>query len=211
MYRQIILLVFGVLSILSVAAQGSVEKLFQSMPDDLLWLDQTQRRDLFAYFTDKKVDSIGNNLNGYCKLVDYNETAKHLSINTSQKGNMELQILGNESVQFVGVIFTVCAPACHSSIHFYSFDWKPIDMQFPVLAASDFCKDGLSEDDRSAANRLLTPLFVRYSFQGGTNDIIASCSAESFLAETDFKQLKPLLKSDKIIISYQDGLWKLQK
>ena len=62
MYKQALLIVFSALSILSAAAQESVEKLFQSMPDNLLWLDQSQRKDLLAYFTDKKVDSIGNNM-----------------------------------------------------------------------------------------------------------------------------------------------------
>jgi hypothetical protein len=211
MYKQAFLIAFSVLSILSTAAQDSVAKLFQSMPDNLLWLDQSQRKDLLAYFTDKKVDSIGNNLNGYCKIIDYSETTQHLSVNTSRKGNMELQILGSKANPFIGVIFTACAPACYSSVYFYSFDWKPVDMQMPVLSASDFYANGLSEDDQATANRLLTPLFVRYSFQPGTTDILAGCNAESFLADTDFIQLKPLLKNGMIRIVYQDGVWKIQK
>jgi hypothetical protein len=196
---------------LSAAAQEPVEKLFLSMPDDLLWLDQTQRKDLFAYFTDKKVDSIGNNLNGYCKIVDYSETTQHLSLNTSRKGNMELQILGAKSDPYVGVILTACAPACHSAISFYTSDWKPMEMEIPALSASDFYATGLSEEDQATADRLLTPLFVRYSFQPGTNNILAICSAESFLSEDDFKQLKPLLKIEMIHIVYQEGSWKIQK
>ena len=211
MYKQALLILFSALSILTATAQEPIGKLFQSMPDDLLWLAQSQRKDLFAYFTDKKVDSIGNNLNGYCKIVDYNETTQHLSLNTSQKGNMELQILGTKPNQFVGVILTACAPACHSTVSFYSFDWKPIDIQIPSLSASDFCTNGLSEEDQAAANRLLTPLFVRYTFQPGTNSILASCSAESFLSEAEFKLLKPLLKTEMIRIVYQDGSWKIQK
>jgi Protein of unknown function (DUF3256). len=211
MYKQALLILFSALSMLSATAQESVEKLFQSMPDDLLWLAQSQRKDLFAYFTDKKVDSIGNNLNGYCKIVDYNETTQHLSLNTSRKGNMELQILNPKSNPFAGVIFTACAPACYSTVSFYSFDWKPIDMQIPALSTSDFYANGLSDDDQATANRLLTPLFVRYTFQPGTNSILASCNAESFLSEADFKQLKPLLKSEMIRIVYQDGSWKIEK
>jgi len=211
MYKQALLIVFSALSILSAAAQESVEKLFQSMPDNLLWLDQSQRKDLLAYFTDKKVDSIGNNMNGYCKIIDYSEATKHLSLNTSRKGNMELQILETKTNPFVGVIFTACAPACYSTVCFYSSDWKPVEMQIPALSASDFYANGLSEDDQATANRLLTPLFVRYSFQPGTTDIVASCNAESFLSEADFKQLKPLLKNEVIRIVYQDGSWKIQK
>ena len=211
MYKQALLIAFSALSILSAAAQESVEKLFQSMPDNLLWLDQSQRKDLFAYFTDKKVDSIGNNMNGYCKIIDYSEATKHLSLNTSRKGNMEMQILGTNANPFIGVIFTVCAPACYSTVSFYSLDWKPIEMQIPTLSASDFYANGLSEEDQATANRLLTPLFVRYSFQPGTTDISANCNAESFLSEADFKQLKPLLKNEVIRIVYQDGSWKIQK
>ena len=123
---------------------------------------------------------------------------------------MELKVLGTESAPFVGVIFTVCAPACHSGIRFYSTDWKPIEMPFPTISASDFIAIGLSEDNQAAANRMLTPLFVRYSFEG-TNKITATCSARLFPEENGQQELKPLLKSETLTLVYQDGGWKIQQ
>lgn len=122
-----------------------------------------------------------------------------------------MQILGSDSSPFVGIISTVCAPACYSSVLFYSTDWKPISSSFPTITASDFLKQDLSEDNQKIANSLLTPLFIQYSFQKGTNVIMARCDAKSFLSETDAKQLQPLLQSDTISIAYKDGEWKIQK
>ena len=210
MHRQIILLIFSVVSLFSVSGQISVEKLFQTMPTDLLWLDQSQRTELFAYFKDKKVDSIQNNLNGYCKLIDYNEETKHLLLKTSQKGSMEMQVLGAESSPFIAVIFTTCAPACQSHINFYSPEWKQFTMDFPTLSASDFVAKGLSEYDLSIANRLLTPLFISYTFTEQGKSITASCNARQFLADDDWKELKPLLKSEQLSIKFENGAWKIK-
>lgn len=210
MHRQIILLIFSVISLLSVSGQISVEKLFQTMPTDLLWLDQSQRTELFAYFKDKKVDSIQNSLNGYCKLIDYNEATKHLLLKTSQKGSMEMQVLGSESSPFIALIFTTCAPACQSHINFYSPEWKPVAMDFPSLAPSDFVAKGLSEYDLSIATQLLTPLFISYAFTENGNNITALCNARQFLAGADWKELKPLLKSEQLSIKFEDGAWKIK-
>lgn len=211
MHRQIILLIFSVVSLFSLSGQISVEKLFKAMPTDLLWLDQSQRTELFAYFKDKKVDSIQNSLNGYCKLIDYNEETKHLLLKTSRKGSMEFQVLGPESSPFIAVIFTTCAPACQSYINFYSPEWKPIAMDFPSLSASDFLAKEISEYDRSIATQLLTPLFISYAFTEHGSDITAFCNARQFLAENDWKTLKPLLKSEQLSIKFEDGVWKIKK
>jgi Protein of unknown function (DUF3256). len=210
MQKQIILLIFSVVSFFSASGQISVEKLFQAMPTDLLWLDQTQRTELFAYFKDKKVDSVQNSLNGYCKLIDYNEETKHMLLKTSQKGSMELQILGPESSPFIALIFTTCAPACQSHINFYTPEWKPVSMDFPSLSASDFLANGLSEYDRSIATQLLTPLFISYAFAGQGSSITALCNARQFLADDDWKTLKPLLKSEQLSIQFEDGAWKIK-
>ncbi|MDP4203260.1 MAG: DUF3256 family protein [Bacteroidota bacterium] len=210
MHRQIILLIFSAISLFPVSGQISVEKLFQTMPTDLLWLDQSQRTELFAYFKDKKVDSIQNSLNGYCKLIDYNEETKHLLLKTSRKGSMEMQVLGAESSPFIAVIFTTCAPACQSHINFYSPEWKQFTMDFPTLSASDFIAKELSEYDLSIANRLLTPLFISYAFTEQGKSITASCNARQFLADDDWKELKPLLKSEQLSIKFEDGAWKIK-
>lgn len=193
--------------LMPVWAQTTVEKLFQTMPEELFWPDKSQRMELMAYSKDKKIDSVQNSLNGYCKLVDYDESAKHLSVNTSRKGNMEFQVIGSDPSPLVGVIFTVCAPACTSTIRFYTTDWNPVEMQLPALSPSDFLQGGLSEEDRTNGNRLLTPLLVSYAFVKGKGEITATCNAGLFLSDQD-KTLKSILKETPVTFVFENGNWK---
>ena len=211
MAKHLFIFLFIVTTLSSVSAQTSVEKLFLSMPNDLLWIEQSQRSEIVAYYKDKKVDSIQNGMNGYCRLLDCDETTGFLSLNSSAKGNMELKIFNDGSNPFIGVIFSICAPACDSKITFYSTDWKQITASLPDISANDFISGTISSENRVLANVLLTPLFIRYNFDKETNSLIATCNAEQFLSENDWQQLKPLLQSTSIRLSYQNNRWIRQK
>ena len=122
-----------------------------------------------------------------------------------------MQIFNDETSSFVGVIFSTCAPACDSQVAFFTPDWKPIAFSLPKVEASSYLLPNLSADNLVLANGLLSPLFVHYSFQKGTANLIATCTAEKFLAESDWKQLKPLLKQESIRFTFQKDGWKEQK
>lgn len=195
----------------SASAQGSIEKLFYTMPGDLLWLDKAQRTELFAFYKDKGIDSIPNKLNGYCKITDYDETSQHLRIRTSTKGSLELIVFtAHNETSVLGVISTVCAPACSSSISFYTMGWNPIEVSFPSITASDFLKEGLTEDQKLMALGFLSPLLVSYQYNKQTKEIVAICNAEHFLSEYDWKELSSLLKTTRLTLSLQSGEWKIK-
>jgi hypothetical protein len=209
MIKRSIVSVFVLILLMPLSAQVSIEKLFQTMPDDLLWLDHTKRTELFAYFKDKQVDSVSNGLNGYCKIVDYDETAKYISVNTSRKGNIEMQVFEANSKPVVGVIITAYAPAVHSDIRFFNTDWTPAEINNPVVTVSDYLKTSLTTEELSLAQKQMTPLFVRYDFTKGSGEIVATCTAEKFLSEEDWKQLKPLQRSNLVKFVLENGTWNI--
>lgn len=209
MQIRTITLIFAMALLLPASTQVTIEKLFQTMPEDLFWPDKNTRLELMAYYKEKKVDSVQNNLNGYCKIVNYDEAAKHLSVNTSRKGNMELQVFGGDTSPFVGVILTVCSAVCHSDVRFYTTEWNPVELTFPALSADDFLKTGLSEEDMNNGRRLLTPLLVKYAFAKGKGEITATCSTG--LLSTDDKTLQPLLKEAPVTLIFENGAWKIKQ
>lgn len=211
MYTRFFFTIITLIVITSAQAQISIEKLFYAMPGELLWLDKNQRTELFAFYKDKHVDSVSNKLNGYCKIVDYDETGQHLKISTSKKGTMEFMIFtGSNNLPAIGVITTACAPACMSSIRFFTTGWNPADVNFPVIAATDFLKEDLTDEQKKLAAGFLSPLLISYEYNKESGEIIAACNAESFLSKDDWKTLNPLLKSSRLAISVSAGEWKLK-
>ncbi len=205
--KRLLLLVLIVCSASVVAKPPSLRQIFMSLPNSVLPLDSAHRSDLMAYYYDKKVDSVPNGMNGYIRIRSWDESAHHFVLGTSRMGTFELQVFTNEQPAFIGVSKTVCAPACLSSLSFYSMNWEQLPLKAPQVQESDFLKKDLSADDLDFATSWMTPLFIRFSFDSSHPSIIATCDQKAFLSGDSWKQLQPYLKATELRFTFHQGQW----
>jgi hypothetical protein len=184
-----------------------LRQLFMSLPNSILALDSAHRSDLMAYYFDKKVDSVPNVMNGYTRILTWDEHEHHFVLETSKMGIFELQVFKNEQSYFIAVNKTVYAPASLSSLSFYSLHWERMPLQAPEVHPSDFIKTGLSADKIDQVAGLMTPLFIRFSFDSLKSIIIATCDQKSFLSADGWQNLQPNLKTTQLYFVFQQGQW----
>jgi hypothetical protein len=205
--KQLLLLFLIVCSASVVAKPPTLRQIFMSLPNSVLPVDSAHRSDLMAYYYDKKVDSVPNGMNGYIRIQSWDENTHHFVLETSRMGTFELQVFTNEQPAFIGVSKTVCAPACLSSLSFYSMDWERLPLKAPEIQEGDFLKKDLSADESDFATSWMTPLFIRFSFDSSQPSIIATCDQKAFLSEDSWKQLQPDLKTLELRFTFHQGQW----
>lgn len=113
---------------------------------------------------------------------------------------MQLKIFPYKDTIIVGVINTVCAPACDSRINFYTTDWEDLGTPslWKVPAVDDFIVPQMSKKSQAYrdAVSLLDMWLMRYSFEKDGNRIMVQHTVEDYLPEEILNQVKPVL-SDK--------------
>ncbi len=205
--KHILLLILIVCSASVVAQPPTLRTLFMSLPNTVLALDSAHRSDLMAYYYDKKVDSVPNGMNGYIRIRTWDENEHHFVLETSKMGTFELQVFANEHPAFIAISKTVCAPACLSSLSFYTMNWERLPIHAPEVQENDFLKNDLSADALDFATGWMTPLFIRFSFNPSQPSIIATCDQKAFLSEDSWKKLQPYLKTMELRFTFYQGQW----
>ena len=102
----------------------SIAVYFESIPEHILiQLDPNRRKDMVDLFMAGKPAVTRTKFGGPAELVSLNE--KYLKIEIAENSIIEMALLG-DTAQYIGVIKTICAPACDSEIEFYTTTWSPI-------------------------------------------------------------------------------------
>jgi hypothetical protein len=194
-------------SVLLFGQSPTTEQIFMAIPGQYLWLTQADRSNMLINYNENNVDSIKNSFSGTSRIKMLDETNKHLFIETSSKGSFELLRLNNGGQPCYAIIRTACAPACDSRIDCFDLNWNLLDIDPPAINAEDFLIHAVSADDSTLAIKLLTPTFIRMSFNAADGSLLATCDAGQFLSEDDWKKLKPLLLSEPLIFTLQNNKW----
>jgi len=205
--KKLFLVLLTILPGIASASTPSLKSLFMSMPRSVLLLDSAKRSDLMTYYEVKHVDSIPNGMNGYVRIVLWDEQALHFVLQTSYMGTLEVQVFNHVTPPFIAVSQTASAPASLSVLSFYSMRWEPIVMNMPTVQASDFLKSSLSDYNQIQAISWLTPLFVHFSFDTSSMEIVATLAQKDFLSKEDWNHLKPMLSATECRFSYHQGDW----
>ncbi|MGC9150940.1 MAG: DUF3256 family protein [Microbacter sp.] len=205
--KKLFLFLLIMLPGMASASMPSLKQLFMSMPESVLLLDSARRSDLMTYYEVKHVDSIANGMNGYVRIVLWDEPTLHFVIQTSHMGTLEVQVFDRVTPLFIAVSQTASAPASLSVLSFYSMRWEPVVMEMPTAQAADFLKSSLSDYNQIQAISWLTPLFVHYSFDASSMEIVATLAQKDFLTKEDWDHLKPMLATTVCRFSYHQGSW----
>lgn len=205
--KKLALFSLTILPCLAMASTPSLKQVFMSMPNSVLLLDSARRSDLMTYYEVKHIDSIANGMNGYVRIVLWDEQALHFVLQTSAMGTLEVQVFNKVTPPFIAVSQTASAPASLSVLSFYSMRWEPVVMNMPTVQATDFLKPSLSDFNQIQAISWLTPLFVHFSFDSSSMDLVATLAQKDFLTKENWTHLKPMLATTECRFSYHQGGW----
>lgn len=187
------------LLLIGLAAQAqNIAPLIIGMPDDMLiGVTLEQRKQLIAPEKDTVEAVVVNTMGDTVRRLDFSDD--YIALQTSKVGTLQLKLLSlvNNS-QIIGVITTVCGPACDSKIDFYTTDWNPLGQPelFPRINKDTFLKANIdrSSDDFLNAYASLDMTPVKLNFSPSDKNITATYDIKNYLSKEDYEQLKPFLK-----------------
>lgn len=197
----------SVLSLTSLQAQEA-KTLFINMPDSLSpLLTKVNREDC--------IDFLGSNMkaqvdNRFGKKSEMTELGKdYIRMQMSPQTTWQMKMLAlNDSTDIICTVSTACAPACDSSLSFYTTDWKP-------LAASEFItlpvmNDFLNTPDSTAiyefdeARRSADILLMKADFNKENTELTITLTTPEYMSKETAEKLKPFLRRP-IVYHWKEG------
>ena len=131
--------IIGLFTFVSSHAQEA-KTLFINVPDSLCpLLTKVNREDCIDFLSSKMKAQVENRFGQKSEMTDLSKDYIRMQMTPETSWQMKVLAL-NDTTNVICTVATACAPACDSSIRFYTTDWKPLtDHSFITLPVmSDF-------------------------------------------------------------------------
>ena len=109
-------------------------------------------------------------------------------------------------------VSTVCAPACDSSIHFYTDDWKPLTTSLFITQPlmDDFLtapeSAGVYEFDE--ARRSADMLLMKADFNKENTELTLTLTTPDYMSKETAEKLKPFLRRP-VVYHWKNGAFSI--
>jgi len=190
----------------------TVEKWYVNMPDILNpTLSKQNRMELLEYHKAGQGDSIANIFKHQAYLLKFDTLNQQILVKNTPSSTFEMKIFNQEDSTFIiGIIRTVCAPVCMSTIEFYDSAWNSIPVQFNMPSATewvDFNKIPAEKIDLQWVRSLMGMSFVSLSFSDKDQFVLAKNNTLDYISEEDRKVIAPYISDKSITFKLKERTW----
>lgn len=190
--------VVGLFSLTSLHAQEA-KTLFVNMPDSLSpLLTKVNRADCVDFLESKMKALVENRFGKKSEMTELGKDYIRMQISPQTTWQMKVLVL-NDTTNIICTISTACAPACDSSIRFYTTDWKPLaESQFITLPTMndflntpDFTSTSIYAFDE--ARRPADILLMKADFNKENTDLTVTLTTPDYMSKETAEKLKTFL------------------
>jgi len=190
----------------------TVEKWYVDMPDVLNpSLTKQNRLELLEYHKAGQGDSVVNRFGNQSLLLNLDTLNQQILVKNTPSSTFEMKILTLEdSTKIIGIIRTVCAPVCLSSVEFYDSAWNIIPLQFNMPKAIEWLDVKSIPSDKidiQWARNLMGVGFISLRFSNKSQLIVAKNNTLDFLSDEDRKVIAPYVSDKTISFDLKDRVW----
>lgn len=201
--------VVGLFSLASLQAQEA-KTLFVNIPDSLTpLLTKVNREDCIDFLESKMKAQVENRFGKKSEMTELGTDYVRMQMSPQTSWQMKVLVL-SDTTKVVCLVSTACAPACDSSLRFYTTDWKPLaDSQFislPVM--SDFLStpDSTTIYDFDEARRSADMLLMKADFSKDNSELTLTLTTPDYMAKETAEKLKPFLRRP-IVYHWKNGVF----
>ena len=201
--------VVGLFSLASLQAQEA-KTLFVNIPDSLTpLLTKVNREDCIDFLESKMKAQVENRFGKKSEMTELGTDYVRMQMSPQTSWQMKVLAL-SDTTKAVCLVSTACAPACDSSLRFYTTDWKPLaDSQFislPVM--SDFLStpDSTTIYDFDEARRSADMLLMKADFSKDNSELTLTLTTPDYMAKETAEKLKPFLRRP-IVYHWKNGVF----
>ncbi len=190
----------------------TIESLYVNMPNKLNpTLSKENRLELLEYYKAGQGDSVANRFGNLAFVTAFDSIQQVLKIRNTPVSTFDMKLFRLENNKpVIGIISTVCASVCQSSVQFYDTAWNVIPLRFQMPKAIEWLKnDSLTQtniDSKWIRNQLTTS-FISLEFAIDKNAIVAKNNTLQFLSEEDKKQIEPFVSTNPFLYNLKNGVW----
>ena len=168
------------------------------MPDILNpTLSSQNRLELLEYHKVHQSDSTANRFGNQAYLLVMDTLNERIVVKNTPTSTFEMKInYLKDSIPYIGIIKTVCAPICQSTVDFYDTAWNVIPLQFLMPKAHEWLIDKdipTDKIDSDWVRKTLGMSFVTLSFANESNVILAKNNTLDFMTNSDRSLIKPFI------------------
>jgi len=210
---RLIILLFILLS-QSIFSQ-KIDKLYVNMPEILnSILSKQNRLELVENYKAHQSDSVTNRFQNQSHLILLDVLNQHIVVKNTASSTFDMKVLTlADSTLAIGIIRTVCAPVCQSSIEFYDTAWSKIPLQFKMPKAIEWLNQKsfpVEKLDLNWGKNLMNVSFVSLSFSSDNQQIKAVNNTLGFLSNVDRKTIQPYVIEKPIFFKLKNKRWEQQ-
>lgn len=212
LYKNKWMIMIGLMFLNQLCYSQTIEDFYVKMPDILNpTLSRQNRLELLEYHKVHQSDSTANRFGNQAYLITMDTINERIVVKNTPESVFEMKMLTlQDSNVVVGIIHTVCAPVCQSSIEFYDTAWNKVPLNFTLPKAIEWIDTENGSIDKSTSqwmSNLLQTSFISLTFSIQDQEIIAKNNTLEFLTEEDRKSITPYVKNKTISFKLQDRKW----
>ena len=190
----------------------TIVKCYENMPDILNpTLTKQNRLELVEYYKAKQGDSIANRFDHQVHLLKLDTLNQRILVKNTRTSTFDMKLIKQaDSTVVIGIIRTVCAPVCLSSIEFYDTSWNLIPVIFNMPKSIEWLNmNNIPADkiDLQWARNLMGVSFISLSFSEKDQTIIARNNTLDFLSNEDRKVISPYVSDKTITFELKGQQW----
>jgi len=206
------LLIVCLLFISAGSMAQTIEKWYVNMPDVLNpTLSKQNRMELLEYHKAGQGDSIANIFKNQVYLLKFDTLNQQILVKNTPSSTFEMKILNlPDNSSIIGIIRTVCAPVCMSTIEFYDSAWNSIPVRFTMPAAIewvDLNKIPAEKIDLQWVRSLMGISFVSLHFSDKDQSVLAKNNTLDYISDEDRKVIAPYVSDKNITFKLKDRTW----
>ena len=152
---------------------------------------------------------VENRFGGESEMTELNKD--YIRIQMSPQSTWQMKLLAvNDSTQVICTVSTACAPACDSSIQFYTTDWKELPLSdfitgLPVM--DDFLNtpDSASSYEYSEARLQADMLLMKADLSATDHTLTFTLATPEYMEKETAEKLKPFIRRPIVYIWKEGG------
>lgn len=199
--------VVGFFSLTSLQAQEA-KTLFVNMPDSLSpLLTKVNRADCVDFLESKMKAQVENRFGKKSEMTELGKDFIRMQMSPQATWQMKVLAL-NDTTNVICTVATACAPACDSSIRFYTTDWKPLTespfITLPVMADFLNTPDSAGVYVFDEARRSADMLLMKADFNKENTELTVTFTTSDYMSKETAEKLKPFLRRP-IVYRWKNG------
>ena len=193
----IVFFAIGLFSFTSLQAQEA-KTFFINIPDSLC-----------PFLSSKMKAQVENRFGQKSEMTDLSKDYIRMQMTPETSWQMKVLAL-NDTTNVICTVATACAPACDSSIRFYTTDWKLLtDHSFitlPVMSDFLITPDSTSIYEFDEASRSADILLMKVELSKENTELTVTLSTPDYMSKETAEKLKPFLRRP-IIYQWKNGVF----